>query len=427
MCYNVHNYIHMNLIKSWINSSKVDFTEDQNLEAVYDTLDYVDENDLYPDTRVISSAVEPESSIDGKNVLMFASNNYLGLSTHPHVKKAAIFAIEKYGIGSTGSRLLSGNLDIHLELEKKLAEFKGGEDALVFPTGFAANLGTITALMNPLKVKISTSITKKGVILSDELNHASIVDGVRMSDQEKEIYNHCDLEHLEVLLKKHKNRRKLIVTDSVFSMDGDVAPLDKICELAKKYNAMVMIDEAHAVGVLGENGAGAMEHFRLKTSRDVTVVMGTLSKTIGCTGGYVVGSKKLIKYLRVACRSYMFSTAMSPATAAGAIAAIDLIRNDQSLKARLWDNVAYLKKGFTDLGLKVMNSQSAIIPVLIGEDEKAIKMSRDLFNQSIFAPCVRWPVVPRGESRIRFTVTSEHTKEHLDMLLEKLKIVSSTN
>ena len=417
----------MNLIKKIINLSNKKIPKDKNLEAVYDMLDYVDQHDLYPDTRVISSSVEPESFIDGRKVLMFASNNYLGLATHPNLKKAAIAAIEKYGIGSTGSRLLSGNLDIHLELEKKLAEFKGGEDALVFPTGFAANLGTITALMNPLKVKIGASFSEKGVVISDALNHASIVDGTKMSGQEKEIYNHCDLNHLESLLKKHKNKRKLIVTDSIFSMDGDVAPLDKICELAKKYNAMVMIDEAHAVGVLGEHGGGAMEHFKLKTSEDVTVVMGTLSKTIGCTGGYVVGSKKLIKYLRVASRPYMFSTAMSPATAAGAIAAIDLIQNDPLSRAKLWENVAYLKKGFTDLGLKVMDSQSAIIPVLIGADEKAIKMSRDLFTHSIFAPCVRWPVVPRGESRIRFTMTSEHTKEQLDTLLQKMKIVIGAN
>jgi 8-amino-7-oxononanoate synthase len=389
------------------------------LAVVHQILDYVDVHDLYPDTRIIASAVEPEAIIDGKKVLMFASNNYLGLSTHPSVKKAAIEAIEKYGVGSTGSRLLSGNIDIHLELEKKIADLKEGEDALVFPTGFAANLGTISALMNPLK--IMPFLDRKGVILSDELNHASIVDGIKMSGQDKFVYNHCDLNHLESLLKKYKNRRKLIITDSVFSMDGDIAPLDKISLLAKKYNAMVMIDEAHAVGVLGKNGRGAMEYFGLKTPGDITVVMGTLSKTIGCSGGYVVGSKGLVKYLRVAGRSYMFSTAMSPAIAAGAIAAIEIIQKDSSLRDKLWSNVSYLKKGFQRVGLKVMDSESAIIPVLIGADDVAIKMSRELFNQGIFAPCVRWPVVPKGESRIRFTVTSSHSKNQLDILLNVLE------
>lgn len=400
--------------------------KDLKIGPIEDILKYVDKNDLYPDTRIISSSVEPEVIIDGNKVLMFASNNYLGLANKQKVKSAAIDAINKYGIGSTGSRLLSGNIDIHLALERKIAEMKGGEDAIVFPTGFAANLGTISALMNPLK--IIPFISKKGIIISDELNHASIVDGTKMSGQDKAIYKHCDMDHLESLLNKYKNRRKLIVTDSVFSMDGDVAPLDKISVLAKKYDAMVMIDEAHAVGVLGKNGKGAMEHFNLKTSEDITVVMGTLSKTIGCSGGYVVGSKDLIRYLRVAGRSYMFSTAMSPAVAAAAIAAIDIITNESSdLRKTLWENVEYIKTGFKELGLNVMDSDSAIIPVLIGSDEMAIKISRELYNKGIFAPCVRWPVVPKGESRIRFTVTSDHTKEQIDILIQKLReILDST-
>ncbi len=387
------------------------------MDLVHEILDYVNKHDLYPDTRVLSSAAEPETIMDNKRVLMFASNNYLGLATHPKVIKAAVDAIEKYGVGSTGSRLLTGNLDVHEELEKNLASFKGGEDAIVFPTGFAANMGTIAGLMNPLKVNTAAFFNKKGIIISDELNHASIIDGAKLSGQEKVIYRHCDLSHLESLLKKYKSRRKLIVTDSVFSMDGDVAPLDKISELAKKYNAMTMIDEAHAVGVLGNNGGGAMEHFNLRVSEDITVVMGTLSKAIGCNGGYVIGSKELIRYLRIAGRSYMFSTAMPPAISAAAIASLDLIKNDPANRKKLWDNIVYLKKGFNNLRLKVMKSESAIIPVLIGEDEVAIRISREFFEQNIFAPCVRWPVVPRGESRIRFTVTAAHTKEQLDTLI----------
>ncbi len=398
------------------------------MKQIHEILEYVSSHDLYPDTPILSSAAEPETVMNNKKVLMFASNNYLGLATHPKVKEAAIKAIEKYGVGSTGSRLLTGNSDIHLELEKKLAIFKGGEDAIVFPTGFAANMGTIIGLMNPLKVSPAAFLDEKGIILSDELNHASIIDGAKFSGQTKVIYKHCDLSNLEFLLKKYRNRRKLVVTDSVFSMDGDVAPLDKISELAKKYNAMTMIDEAHAVGVLGKSGGGAMEHFNLKVSDDITIVMGTLSKAVGCNGGYVVGSNELIRYLRIAGRSYMFSTAMPPAISAAAIASLDLIKNDQSARNRLWNNITYLKKGFNSLGLKVMKSESAIIPVLIGKDEEAIRISRSFFEKNIFAPCVRWPVVPRGESRIRFTVTASHTDEQLDTLIAVSdKIINNRN
>lgn len=402
--------------------------EKLDIDVFNETLKYVHDHELYPDIRIFNSAVEPESIIDGKKVLMFASNNYLGLANNPLVKQGAIKAINKYGVGSTGSRLLTGNIDIHVELEKKLADFKGGEDSIVFPTGFGANTGTISGLMNPFKVNVAAYLGKKSVILSDELNHASIIDGIRLSDQIKEIYRHCDISHLEFLLKKYKNRRKIIVTDSVFSMDGDIAPLDKISKLAKKYNAMTMIDEAHAVGVIGKNGGGAMEHFNLKVTEDITIVMGTLSKAIGCSGGYIVGSKDLIKYLRITGRSYMFSTAMLPAVSGGALASIDLIINDKTLQNNLWDNINYMKSGFEKLNFKLIKSESAIIPLLIGEDLEAISISRKFFDNGIYAPCVRWPVVPRGQSRIRFTVTALHTKEHIDRLLEVAsKIINNTH
>lgn len=384
--------------------------------VVDDILSYVDEHDLYPDLRVFESAIEPVSLIDGKEMLMFASNNYLGLANHPRVKQSASDAISKYGVGSTGARVVTGNLDINLEAERALAKFKGGEDAIVYPTGFAANLGTISAVMNPLKVNAAMFLGRKGVILSDELNHASIVDGIKMSGQHKYIYKHNDMRHLESLLKKFKNRRKLIVTDSVFSMDGDIAPLDKISVLAKKYNAMTMIDEAHSIGVLGKTGRGAMEHFNLKTPDDITIVMGTLSKAVGCMGGYVVGSKELIRYLRVAGRSYLFSTGIAPSISAAVITSIEIIQNDHKRRNDLWDNIKYMKQGFEKMGLRVAQGESAIIPVLIGDDETAIKISRELYNRNIYAPNVRWPVVPRGKSRIRFTITSDHTKEQIDTL-----------
>ena len=393
--------------------------------VIHDILKYIDEHDLYPDLRVFSSAIEPVSIIDGKEMLMFASNNYLGLANHPKVKQAAVDAINKYGVGATGARVVTGNIDVNIEVEHALAKFKGGEAAIVYPTGFAANLGTISAVMNPLKVNVSAFLGRKGVILSDELNHASIVDGIRISGQEKHIFKHNDLDHLELLLKKFKNRRKLIVVDAVFSMDGDIAPLDKISVLAKKYNAMTMIDEAHSVGVLGKNGGGAMEHFNLKTPEDITIVMGTLSKAIGCMGGYVVGSKELVKYLKVAGRSYLFSTGIAPAISSAVIASLDVIKKDHERRTRLWDNISYFKRGFNDMGLKMPNGESAIIPVLIGGDEMAIKISRELYKRNIYAPNVRWPVVPRGESRIRFTITSEHTKEQIDVLHSIFKDVAT--
>ncbi len=393
------------------------------LEKIQQVLDYVDEHDLYPDLKIIESAIEPEVTIGGKKYLMFSSNNYLGLATHPKVKEAAIKAVEKYGAGSTGSRLLSGNIDIYLELEKKLADFKKGEAAIVFPTGFAANLGTISAVMNPLKVTFSSFFERQGIILSDELNHASMIDGCRLSSQKKVVYKHKDVNHLESLLKKYRNRRKLIATDSIFSMDGNIAPLDKISELAKKYNAMIMIDEAHATGVLGENGRGAIEYFNLKIPGDIPIVMGTLSKAIGSCGGYVVGSKDLIKYLRVTARSYMFSTAIPPVVAAAALAAIDVIQTEHNLLKKLWDNARYLKQEFEKMGFDTLGTESQIVPILIGKDEDAIKTSRIFFEKNIFAPCVRWPAVARGTARIRFTITAAHTREQIDRLLSASKLI----
>ena len=390
-----------------------------DLADIKQVLDYVDEKKLYPDIYPIESAVDTEVLVNGKKNLMFTSNNYLGLATHPKMKKAAIEAIEKYGVGSTGSRLLSGNLKIHIDLERKLAELKGGEAAIVFPSGFATNLGTISGLMNIIKVLPSDFLKGKSVILSDELNHASIIDGCRQSKQKVVVYKHVDMRHLEELLKKFQNKRKLIVTDSIFSMDGDIAPLDKIAALAKKYNSMVMIDEAHAIGVLGENNMGAKEHFHLKTPEDITITMGTLSKAVSSMGGYIVGSKELTQYLRVAARPYMFSTAMLPAASAGAIAALEIMSSSEgkALKKKLWENVAYMSNGLKKIGFDTMGSCTQIIPILIGSDQDAITATRMYFDHGILAPCVRWPAVPKNTARIRLTVTSNHTKKQIDTLL----------
>lgn len=388
-----------------------------NIDQIKDILNYLDDHDLYPDLRLICSGADPEVIIDGKKVLMFSSNNYLGLATNQFLVDAAIEAIRQFGVGSDGSRLLSGNLSIHRKLEEKIAEFKGGEDAIVWPTGYSANVGTISALTNYPNLKAGI-LQDKNIIISDELNHASIIDGCKMSKQKIFIYKHKDTRDLERILKKFRKKRKLVITDGVFSMDGDIAPLDKISILCKKYNALLMIDEAHATGMLGKNGEGTPEYFGLKPVRDIDIVMGTFSKALASTGGFVVGSKELIRYLKIASRSYIFSTAMTPATSASSIAALDLISRDPSIRENMWNNVEYMRKGFQDIGFNTLDSSTQIIPILIGSDEMAIKFSRLLFDRGIFGPCVRWPAVNKGMARIRFTVMSTHKKEHIDYLIK---------
>jgi len=387
-------------------------------KSVLKVLAYADKNELYPDLRIIESGAEPEIVIDGKKVLMFASNNYLGLATHPEMIKVAIEATKKYGVGSDGSRLLSGNLQIHRDFEKAIASFEGAEDAIVWPTGYSANVGVISAIMNPLKVSVSSFLTLDPVIISDELNHASIIDGIRLSGKKKAIYKHCDLADLESKLRSFRWREKLVVTDSVFSMDGDIAPLDKLVELCKKYNAALMIDEAHATGVLGKRGHGSLEHFGLKAQTDVDIVLGTCSKALAVTGGFVVGSRDLIRFLRVASRSYMFSTAMTPAASAALIKALEIINTDEKRREQLLKNSEYARSRFSEIGYSTCGSQTQIIPILIGEDRMSVDFSRKLFERGVYGPAVRWPAVPKGKARIRFTVMATHTKTQIDYLLK---------
>ena len=391
------------------------------MEKIRKILSYASEKKLYPDLRIVDGPPEPEVVVDGRKVLMFTSNNYLGLATHPKIKQAAIDAIKKYGVGSDGSRLLSGNLKIHRAFEEVIARFKGGADAIVWPTGYSANISAVSALARPLKVGPGDFFSLGTIILSDELNHASIIDGARMSKQKKIVFRHRDLADLESKLRWHRFRRKLVVTDSIFSMDGDIAPLDTMAELCKKYDAMLMIDEAHATGVLGKTGHGSLEHFNLKPTEDIDVVLGTCSKALAASGGFVVGSQELVSYLRVASRPYMFSTAMMPAASAALIAALEVIRDEPERRTRLWENANYLRSELKAAGFDTLTSETQIIPVLIGEDEKAISMSRKLFERNIYAPAVRWPAVPKGQARLRLTVMSTHTKGQVDYLVKSLK------
>jgi len=314
--------------------------------------------------------------------------------------------------------MLSGNLQIHRDFELAITKFKGGEDAIVWPTGYSANVGVISAVMNPPTVGPQDFYQRRGVIISDELNHASIIDGCKMSGQKVVVYKHCDVNDLEKKLKKYKNRRKLVVTDGVFSMDGDIAPLDKIVPLCKRYNSMLMIDEAHSTGVLGKNGHGTPEHFGLKAVKDIDIVHGTCSKALASTGGFVVGSRDLIRYLRITSRSYIFSTAMTPAASASLIAALNVIEIEPEIRERMWENVKHMRDGFHKIGFDTLTSETQIIPILIGSDENAIEFSRRLFEKGIFGPCVRWPAVEKGKARIRFTVMATHTKEQIDYLLK---------
>jgi 8-amino-7-oxononanoate synthase len=395
------------------------------MKQVTDILQFLHKGNLYPDLRMVQGGAEPEVIIDGKPVLMFSSNNYLGLACHPEVRQAAMDAIDRYGTGSDGSRLLSGNLQVHHEFEQAIAQFKGGEDAIVWPSGYAANVGVITAVTNPIKVQLRQFFRLGSVILSDELNHASIIDGCRLSGQKVVTYRHRDVEDLERKLRRYRYRRTLVITDGVFSMDGDIAPLDEISRLCRKYGALSMVDEAHATGTLGPNGKGTLELYGLQAVRDIDIVMGTCSKTLASTGGFVVGSKELIRYLRIASRSYMFSTAMTPAASASGRAALEVIGKQPQLRDNLWKNVVSLREGLSAMDFNTLSSTTQIIPILIGPDDKAIAFSRRLFARGIYAPCVRWPAVEKGKARIRFTVMATHRQEHLDRLLQACREIRS--
>jgi len=387
------------------------------MERIKSILSYVRDNGLYPDLHVIEGAAEPVVKIQGKRMLMFSSNNYIGLATHPQVVAAAKDALSTYGVGSGGSRMLSGNITVHRDYEKAIAAFKGGEDAIVWSTGYQANIGVISAVMNPLKVMPGDFLKRRGVVLSDQLNHASIVDGAIMSRQKRVIYKHGDVEDLERLLKRHRRRRTLVVTDGVFSMEGDIAPLDKIVPLCKQYNAMLMVDEAHATGVLGKRGHGTLEHFGLNPMTDVDIIMGTHSKALASIGGFVVGRKDLVDYLRIASRAYIFSAALPPAISAALIEALRIIEHGSDTRHALDSNSTYLKQQLQKHGFDTLGSQTQIVPVLIGPDRDAITFSRELFDRGIYAPCVFWPAVPKHTARLRLTLMNTHTRDQIDTLV----------
>jgi 8-amino-7-oxononanoate synthase len=397
------------------------------MENIKKSLNWIKKNELYPDVYMAESAsTDPEVIIDGKKVLMFSSNNYLGLANDERVKLKMIEATKKYGMGSGGSRLLSGNIDIHNELEKQIADFKGEESAITFLAGYMANVGVIPALMadtgsNFLNI-FKKPAEKNSAIFSDELNHASIIDGCRLAKAERVIYKHKDMSDLENKIKKHKKKNNLIVTDGVFSMDGDIAPLKDIKFLGKKYGIKVMVDDAHASGLLGKNGRGTAEHFNIE---NVDITMGTFTKAFGGVGGFIAGSKDLIDYLRVTARTYIFSAPIPPAVSAGLIEAIKIASIDNKLRENLWNNVKHVREELKKMGFNILG-ETNIIPILVGNEKRAVAFSRELFENNVFIPAVRWPAVPEGQARLRLTIMATHEKEQIDHLLNILQKTGKT-
>lgn len=365
----------------------------------------LEHNGLYRRLRSISGEQDSAVTLDGREVLLLSSNNYLGLANHPALKHAAQDAIERYGCGAGASRLISGNMTLQQELEQRLAAFKKTDAALVFPSGYHANIGVISSLMGP-----------GDTILSDALNHASIIDGCRLSRAHVHVFHHCDMAHLaQVLADCPQSGQRLIVTDSVFSMDGDVAPLADIVTLARRYNAWVMVDEAHATGVFGAHGAGVVEELGL--FNEVEIHMGTLGKALGGFGAYVAGSRELIEWLINRARSFIYTTGIPPAVAASALAALDLVDREPERRQQLWRNVAFLQRGLEELGYKLGPTRSPILPVLIGEAPPTMALAEALLRRGVFAHGIRPPTVPDGTSRLRVTPMATHSHEQLTRAL----------
>jgi glycine C-acetyltransferase len=365
------------------------------------------EQGLYNRIRTIGSAQGARLMVDGRNVLNFCSNNYLGLANHPKLVQAAEEAMKKYGVGPAAVRSIAGTTDLHVQLEERLARFKGAEEVITFQSGFTANLGTISALVG-----------KEDVIFSDRLNHASIIDGCRLSGAQIVAYEHNDPGALEDAIKEHAAhyRRALIVTDGVFSMDGDIAPLPELYEVAKKYDILFMVDDAHGEGVLGKGGRGIVDHFGLHGKVDIEV--GTMSKAFGVVGGMVAGDKRIIEWLRQRARPFLFSSAVTAPDAAACLAAVDLLEESTELVDKLWDNANYFKAEMKKLGFDIGLSQTPITPIMLGEAPLAQQFSRELFEEGVFAMAIGYPTVPKGKARIRVMISAAHDRDDLGQGLE---------
>jgi 8-amino-7-oxononanoate synthase len=358
----------------------------------------------------LGSATGPVVQLAGRSIILLCSNDYLGLSTHPTVIRAAMRATEQYGSGAGASRLICGTLPPHEELEASLAHFKGTESALLFGSGYLANLGIIPSL-----------IGRKGLILADRLCHASLIDGCRLSGADFRVFRHRDSTHVESLLKQRSlNRSTLIVTDGLFSMDGDLAPLPELASLAKRYDATLYVDDAHGTGIMGSTGRGTLEH--LGVEHEIRFQIGTLGKAIGSSGAYIAGPRDMIDYVLNTARSFIFTTASPPSTAAAAGAALAVIQQEPERRARLWSNRQRLFHGLQQLGFRMTDTVSPILPILIGDAASAMALAEQLLTHGVYAPAIRPPTVPTDTSRIRVTVTSEHTADHIDEALRAFEL-----
>ena len=379
----------------------------QKLQWIQDEIQSLKDAGLYNRIRTLSSPQGAWLVVDGKRALNFCSNNYLGLANHPRLVQAAKDAIDQYGVGPGAVRSIAGTMDLHVQLEQRMAAFKGVEAAITFQSGFNANLATIPALVG-----------KEDAIFSDELNHASIIDGSRLSAAKIIRFAHADAEDLERQLREHRSNypHALVITDGVFSMDGDIAPLDKIYAVTQNYEAILMVDDAHGEGVLGRGGRGIVDHFGLHGKVDVEI--GTMSKAFGVMGGVVAGSAVVVEWLRQRGRPFLFSSALTPADTAACLAAVDLLEESTELVDKLWDNARYFKAEMQNLGFDTGLSTTPITPVMLGEAPLAQQFSRELFEAGVFAMAIGFPTVPRGKARIRVMISAAHAKEDLDYGLD---------
>ena len=369
-------------------------------------LEAMKQQGLYRRLRVLESEQRADATVDHRQVVNLSSNNYLGLTTHPKLRERALEATRRYGVGSGSVRTIAGTMEIHVELERRLAEFKQTEAVVVFQSGFAANAGTVSAIL-----------TEHDVVVSDELNHASIIDGCRLSRATIKVFPHKDVDAARRILRALPvSQRKLLITDGVFSMDGDLGPLNDLCAVAEEFGCIMMVDDAHASGVFGRNGRGTIDHFNVHGRVDVQV--GTLSKAIGSLGGYVAGTRSLIDFLCHRARPFLFSTSHPPAIAAACIAAIDVLMEEPGIIDRLWDNTRFFKSGLQALGFNTGVSESPITPVIVGDGALAMKLSDGLFEEGVFAQGIGFPTVARGKARVRTIVTATHTRDELQLAID---------
>ncbi|TMV04277.1 pyridoxal phosphate-dependent aminotransferase family protein [Ruegeria sediminis] len=412
----------------------MDGTPKRPPERIKSLIRLIKNSGLYPQNPIVNSATtEPVIWVDGRDHLLFCSNNLLGLSNHPDVKEAAAKALNRYGLGSGGSRQMAANIDVHRALERRIAEYVGQEDAICFAAGYMANVGAIPAVLKVdfiealAKVHLGyestlpeeASVTPAWEIFSEELNHASVVDGVRLAKAKISKFPHKDMETLKAQLAASDSETKFIISDGVFSMDGDIAPIPRLVDLAKDHDALLMIDDAHGVGMLGPNGRGSLEHLGVSTSQ-VDLQMGTFTKAFGGVGGYIAGDREIIDFLRISARTYIFSAPLPPAVAAGVAEAIDIAEREPWRREKAMENARYFRREVQAMGFDTLGSEAHIVPVLIGNEMDAAEFTRLLRHRGIVAPHARFPAVALGQARIRFVMTCEHERDQIDFLLKCL-------